>query len=568
MRRPAQPALGKHYAGSLVRREHLLTGDEDDGQIGNDEQEEDSAEDDPFAPMDDRSEEDPFAKGRSSGNESQEIALDENHSGQVGKMKMVSGSVPEDEDDEVDSDEAFGEDDAARLQGYKYFGSKRERKIPYMGSENGDIPSVSSFSDGDNDAQFKNGADMPVSENESKTSSRLSEEYSDEDIDRMDDGNSEASSDLSDTMPPPKKAAKQPIPNGDRAALKALLSSDTAAVASSLSAAASADAKKGRAVKAQYQTFDRLLDARIKLQKGLTASNSITSEHNLADHKDAVKAAEEAALTLWNTITSIRHCFAEAQSQNTQANNEKKRKRSSPATPSTPLSTLCSTTKSLSSTTLPEHRTILNKWSAKVRATNPIAMKSSSRLLNDSANHNSITNIIDGYLATETGKLIAQSTNNTTSPTSNHTNQSPSSPTAPLPTLRYDDTTFYQSLLRDLITSRSTTATTSDTPILSTLLPTTANLHPSGSRHKTVDTKASKGRKIRYTIHEKLQNFMAAEGEVGSKGWSEAARNEFFASLMGGRRVLDEQGDGVGDVNNEGEGDVDVDVEALRLFRS
>ncbi|EGD86686.2 protein bfr2 [Trichophyton rubrum CBS 118892] len=47
---------------------------------------------------------------------------------------------------------------------------------------------------------------------------------------------------------------------------------------------------------------------------------------------------------------------------------------------------------------------------------------------------------------------------------------------------------------------------------------------------RTVDTKASKGRKMKYNVHEKLQNFMAPE-DRGS--WSNRARDEFFASLLG-----------------------------------
>ena len=80
---------------------------------------------------------------------------------------------------------------------------------------------------------------------------------------------------------------------------------------------------------------------------------------------------------------------------------------------------------------------------------------------------------------------------------------------------------------------------------------------------KVVDTKASKGRKMRYTIHEKLQNFMAPEDRGR---WGERQRGELFASLLG-RRV------GLGEDEEEGrgdeemvDGDVDVDEGGLRLF--
>ena len=70
---------------------------------------------------------------------------------------------------------------------------------------------------------------------------------------------------------------------------------------------------------------------------------------------------------------------------------------------------------------------------------------------------------------------------------------------------------------------------------------------------KVVDTKASKGRKMRYTVHEKLQNFMAAEDRGG---WGERQRGELFASLLGRRVVL---GEGEGDDAEEGRGDKEMD---------
>ena len=66
---------------------------------------------------------------------------------------------------------------------------------------------------------------------------------------------------------------------------------------------------------------------------------------------------------------------------------------------------------------------------------------------------------------------------------------------------------------------------------------------------------------MRYTVHEKLQNFMAPD-DRGS--WGERQREELFAGLLGRRIRLDEgverEADNEGD---EGEGD---EMEGLRLF--
>ena len=48
---------------------------------------------------------------------------------------------------------------------------------------------------------------------------------------------------------------------------------------------------------------------------------------------------------------------------------------------------------------------------------------------------------------------------------------------------------------------------------------------------KEVDTKASKGRKIRYHVHEKIQNFMMPIPNDG--GWHEEQIDELFSSLLG-----------------------------------
>lgn len=84
---------------------------------------------------------------------------------------------------------------------------------------------------------------------------------------------------------------------------------------------------------------------------------------------------------------------------------------------------------------------------------------------------------------------------------------------------------------------------------------------------KNVDTKASKGRKMRFTVHEKLQNFMAPEDR---NSWEESARDRFFAALLGRKVDLGEgEGESEGsDRDEEGDGDVDVEEEGLMLFRS
>jgi protein AATF/BFR2 len=77
-----------------------------------------------------------------------------------------------------------------------------------------------------------------------------------------------------------------------------------------------------------------------------------------------------------------------------------------------------------------------------------------------------------------------------------------------------------------------------------------------------VDTRASKGRKLRYTIHEKLQNFMAPEDRGA---WGERQADELFGSLFGRRMGLGEEME----KDDEDMGDEeDLAEQSLLLFKS
>lgn len=483
LRKPEQVSLGAKYGGVAVSRKDLENEDEDD----------------PFAPDDEADEEDPFARpeGDLSGDDVSGIPVHENIGPDVGG------------DSEIDSDEALGESDVERFKNFTFRGSKKNRMEP---TSEDNVSGEDEYDDID-----------------SAQSEEQSEE--DSDLDTESDGEEDDNDDMDDTSSMSSEDAPQ---DPDRKALRNVLSS-TAGLASALSAGANADVKKGHAVKKQRQTFDRLLDARIKLQKGVTAINDLDDAALSEDDvKDAARKAEDAALALWSTIDSIRCTILSAQdTSETTAS----RKRPYKATRSTPLAELWNHTQSLESTAHPLRRSTLDKWHAKTQPAIDAAPR--SKLLTPSLpSHSRFTSVLDTYLTSEASKLVSSST--------------------PTPGT-FDDGTFYQSLLRDLITSRNAdsvaTAAASSEPFLPTKL-------KSKDKNKVVDTKASKGRKVRYTVHEKLENFMAPEDR---STWEDAARREFFASLFGNRGALDEaaeEGDEASDDENGAE------VEALRLFRN
>ncbi|KAK6364790.1 rRNA-processing protein bfr2 [Exophiala oligosperma] len=500
LREPEQVRLGAKYGGVAVSRKDLENEDED--------------EDDPFAPEDeDDEEEDPFAKPKDnlSDDDASDILADGNMGSDV------------DEDSEIDSDEALGESDVERFKNFTFRGSKRNRLAPTAEGESGD--------DNDEDEDSELSKDLP--EEDSDLDMDQSDEVEDDDDDDDDDDDRDDSSSISSEDTPQ---------NADRKALRHVLSSSTAGLASTLSAGANADVKKGHAVKKQRQTFDRLLDARIKLQRGVTATNDLDGAALSDDQvKAAAQKAEEAALSLWSTIDSIRCTILSAQ----DGGSTKSRKRPLDATRSTSLAELWNHTRDLETAVHPLRRSTLDKWHAKTQPAIDTAPRSKLLGKQQRPSQSRFTSVLDTYLTSEASKLVASST--------------------PAPGT-FDDGTFYQALLRDLITSRNAnanadaTGTAAGEPLL---LP--VKLKSDKNKNKVVETKASKGRKVRYTVHEKLENFMAPEDR---STWEDAARTEFFASLFGNRGALDEAAADRGDGQSDDDEDGSAEVEALRLFRS
>ncbi|KAF9887001.1 rRNA-processing protein bfr2 [Aspergillus nanangensis] len=341
----------------------------------------------------------------------------------------------------------------------------------------------------------------------------------------------------------------------DREELRKLMASDQKSIAATISHAAKADATKGKAVKQQRATFDALLNSRIKLQKGLTAVNQLAIAAKDADDVDgeAIKSAESAALTLWSTLEDLRLTLADAQS----AEESKKRKRPSAATPATSSASLWKRMAELESDSVAHRRTILDKWSSKVRGATTTTPNARGKLLGSAAGgQQTITAVLDAQVASETGDRAVKRARKEDEDTDE-----------PI----YDDTIFYQTLLRELVEQRmsSSDALTNGVDALNIQLPSRLNVHPvTGMRNdkvkREIDTRASKGRKMRFEVHEKLQNFMAPEDRGR---WTNHAREEFFASLLGktASGLLREGDDD--DASAGEQSDEDLEEGGLRLFR-
>ncbi|PKY03004.1 TRAUB-domain-containing protein [Aspergillus campestris IBT 28561] len=381
-----------------------------------------------------------------------------------------------------------------------------------------------------------------------------SDEDDDEDDDEEDEDEEDEDEDEDEDEPPKRKSSSD-----DREELRKLMASDQKSIAATISQATKADAVKGKAVKQQRATFDALLNSRIKLQKGLAAINQLSGTTKNADEVDgeAVKSAESAALTLWSTLEDLRVALADAHTPG------EKRKRASPATPSTSSASLWKRMTDLEASSLSHRRTVLDKWSHKVRGSNATIPNTRGKLLGASAaGQQNVSAVLDAYVATETGDRAAKRARKSAASDSANADDEPI----------YDDTIFYQSLLRELVEQRlsSSDAITNGIDTLHIQLPSRAVHHVTGMRKdkikRDIDTRASKGRKMRFDVHEKLQNFMAPEDRTS---WTGHSRNEFFASLLG-RTASGLLGEGDDEEASSGgeESEEDMEEGGLRLFRS
>lgn len=462
---------------------------------------------------------------------------------------------------------------------------------PFAAHTDDDNSSVEDAESGDEDEDDRDGVDTseseaPESDSEEEGISGSDERSADEDEEDEDDDTDEddEGDDIEDVSDDADETAGKSgkrttgITNvvrhsddgkhgtaDDRDELRRLMASDQKTIAATISQAAKADAAKGGAVKTQRSTFDALLNTRIKLQKGLSAVNEMSlGEKNEADESaaendeaadtEAIKAAESAALALWSTLEELRTALADAHTKD----QSKKRKRSSPVNTETTTSSLWERMSDLESESLAHRRAVLDKWSSKVRGTPASLPNARGKLLGSASGQQSITAVLDAHVATELGDRSSKRARQSGRATG-------SSSVEPV----YDDTAFYQSLLRDLVEQRmsSSEAMTGGLDTLSQL-PSRLPVHPvTGMRNdkvkRQVDTRASKGRKMRFNVHEKLQNFMAPE-DRGS--WTTRARDEFFASLLGktASGMLGEEDESDSDV----ESNHDREEGGLRLFRN
>lgn len=437
-------------------------------------------------------------------------------------------------DSEIDSDDALAESDADRFAEFAFRGSskpaigkgqgsKRATAADFMSDEeaelNGESDDESDLGgagldedDSGEDDDMDDGLDGLVDGLDDLLDGAEDEEG--EDDEDEDDSEDDGSGSESEDSAPPKSKARSTAPS-----LGSLSNS--------------ADVVKGTAIQKQRRIYDGLLNLRIRLQKALIAANTLPTleEEFTADSSEPYEAAEEAAVKLLDTISSMKSSFGPL------AKTGEKRKRA--ITMSSSTQEIWDQLKEDDQRMMKFRDDHLEKWSHKVQAVNA----SSANALAPS-----LTTALQAQLA-DGERLIKR----TRVPRSCAPAQAAQKMTED--ETIYDDADFYQTLLKELVAQRTVETATATTGALPSVMLTAAR---DAKTHRNVDRKASKGRKMNFAVHAKLQNFMAPEDR---RGWEQGAIDRFFGALFGKRMEVEEE---------SGDSDEDMlraEEEGLKLFR-
>lgn len=450
------------------------------------------------------------------------------------------------DDEEIDSDEAFGEgeEEIFKKRGFTFKDSKKVTNGRPKRPVAADF--MSGSEDDDEDGAEDSGLDAASDSDDAGAQLDGSEEE-EEASDEEDGSSSEDSEEDSDEENESEDEHMNGMDEDDgQSDLRKRFAKTQKASLPTISQAAKEEAQKGVAARQQRRSYDSLLNLRIRLQKGLVAINSLSEATGSddTDGKEPYEAAEEAAIKLWTTIDGFRASLL----PDPKIGQKRKRDTFDVGAPTEALWEHMQTTEEHAAT---KRREVLEKWANKVKHT--VATVSKERQLGGAAQ--SVVAALEGQLISGAERLVKRTRVPRSCAPMQAARKVPEDPAI------YDDADFYQLLLKELVDQRSSDAgagadgANGDVPTVRWTAVSEAKTR------KQVDRKASKGRKLRFTVHEKLQNFMAPEDR---RGWEDEAIDRLFGTLFGQRLGLKEDAE-------EEEDEVDEMVaqeEGLKLFRS
>ncbi|KAI9506627.1 apoptosis-antagonizing transcription factor [Coemansia spiralis] len=485
--------------------------------------------------------------------------------------------------------------------GPKYVGSRVSRKALYEDEEGDDSEDVDAESSGSEllDDGDEEDDKLDEEEEDEEESSMDNESEDDSDMDDTHFGFG-AQSDSDDGKAESQLRVREEIKKLEEGE-KALLKSITQTVRS--------DVEKGQHVLNQTRLWEGSLDARIRVQKIVTAANELPQydlferlvearfEQNAdSDEHDRLEEARQSIRLLIGSLVELRKSLAAqnqvvAKSQESVQAGSKRSAAESVDDEDEDDSGIVSTwneLKKIRSEFQPYRDESLEKWSNRVQISANVTNLKKFKAVNQGIMHQigqalaAKDRLVERTQLKRTEYRIIGKDDADRGPINgkedlqNEKNPSLVAADAHLKDMDaeiFDDTDFYQQLLRELIESRMVD---SNDPTSALGVRWAAVRQQTRSKKRNVDTRASKGRKIRYHVMEKLQNFMPP---IPAGTWHEDMVNELFSSLLGQKvpqSILDAEMDDDNSSTSKPlsvteslvrSGEIDIsDTRGLRLF--
>lgn len=339
-----------------------------------------------------------------------------------------------------------------------------------------------------------------------------------------------------------------------RATLKELLREEKKAAKQQAKEATVSDAQKGFAIQKQTDLYETLLDARITFQKAVQSANALPISEAKAEElgeEDISNNLQDTKSKLSDFISQIakmRHNMAVQDNVFGGDAVKLSTKRTFEAT--------VDNMEKLDTEFKAYETSVLTKWSQKVQASSAASALNSSKF---KALNQSSANQVAATLA-DMDRLVKRTRMNRSNVVILGEEQMGAIQDAEGENYYvFDDSDFYRNLLKDLIDRRMVDSASQSSGV-KTWTATKAKTK------KTVDTRASKGRKLRYHVQDKVQNF-AAPRPVFS--WEDDQIDELFAGLLGQRVNFNEDDDGE-EKKEDAEEDKDEQLvipdDGLRIF--
>lgn len=283
------------------------------------------------------------------------------------------------------------------------------------------------------------------------------------------------------------------------------------------------EVERGKHVKNQYMLWDRMLDVRIQMQPLLNAVNRLPSASEVLafdGNNEIMKDRETAIDHLDNVIKGLLNVQeALIQHDRIQVNGKK---RSSSGLDGD----LWRKAARLEADLLPFCKEALDNWHQKVILASETSVKKQLRVINqgiwqqvESALRDK-ERLVARTQILRSGTRIACPEDDDFVDTEGNKNVFPDI---------FDDTDFYQQLLREWIESNPTRQAKMD--LSGVALKGVMRGKAAAAGTKKVDTRASKGRKLRFDVQEKLVNYMVPS-HVGPVPWADEKISELFASIL------------------------------------